>query len=280
MFLGHYLLTVLPIGLSAALCSLYPTVWSYALAAVTTGFAQNGLGLLMHEGSHGFFHARKNVNDVLADALVCIPIFNTVAGYRGPHLDHHRYAGSPQDPYRSLYSGYRSKWHLALCLLADTLAISAIAKFVAAYIAPRADQSDSSGLRRVVALVVVQGALFVFYTAVTGWWGAYFVLWVIPLMTMAQLINRIRTMAEHTPSPDGPQVNRGTAPGWLEYLLVAPYGYSFHFEHHLAPTIPYYQLSAAHKLLSDTGFSFTPSEVTCGYLREFVSLLGSIGSRS
>jgi fatty acid desaturase len=98
-FVYHYALTIVPIGLSLAACALYPSGWIYVLGALATGFAQNGLGLLMHEGSHCFFHPDRRINDRLADLLVCLPIFNTVEGYRIPHLDHHRYAGTPRDPY-------------------------------------------------------------------------------------------------------------------------------------------------------------------------------------
>lgn len=278
MLLPRYLLTVLPIGLALWLCAAYPNGWAFALAALVTGFAQNAMGLLMHEGSHYFFHTDRRTNDLIADALVCLPIFNTVAGYRNEHLDHHRYVSEARDPYASLYSGYSSKAHLAGALLADAFLVSAVQKFLQRYaVKPAADEErPSSGAA--LALVGTQLALFVLYTLVTGTWYAYFVVWLLPLMTMTQFINRVRTMAEHAPDAGETAAARGTVPTLLEYLLIAPYGYSYHYEHHLAPTIPYYQLAIAHRLLEEHGVRFSGNQITGGYLRAFWRVAGAIGS--
>jgi fatty acid desaturase len=279
MFLARYGLTLAPVVLAVALCALHPAVWTYVLGALVVGFAQNGLGLLMHEGSHGFFHADRRINDLLCDALVCLPIFNTVAGYRGEHFDHHRYSGTPRDPYGPLYREYRSRGHLARCMLGDLLLVSAIAKFAGRYVGRGGAQVGASGPSWVAALAASQAFMFAIFFVATGGWGAYFVLWLLPAMTLAQLINRVRTIAEHAGRP-GVETNRSTSPGWAEYLLVAPYGYSFHFEHHLAPSVPYYRLGSAHRLLREHGFPFSDREETGGYLRCFLRAAGSIGSDS
>lgn len=278
MFVSRYLLTVIPIGFALWLCTAYPSVWAFALAALVTGFAQNAMGLLMHEGSHFFFHSDRRTNDLIADILVCLPIFNTVAGYRNEHLDHHRYVSEAGDPYASLYSGYSSKMHLAGALLADALLISAVRKFVLRYAAKPGADAEGAGGGAALALVGTQAALFVLYTLVTGTWYAYFVVWLLPLMTMTQFINRVRTMAEHAPDVGEDLAARGTVPTLLEYLLIAPYGYSYHYEHHLAPTIPYFQLASAHHLLEQHGVRFAGNQITGGYLRAFWRVAGAVGS--
>jgi fatty acid desaturase len=276
-FLPRYVFTILPIGLALWLYAAFPSMPMLALAAVVTGFAQNALGLLMHEGSHYFFHEDRRKNDLIADVLVCLPIFNTVMGYRVPHLDHHRYAGETRDPYGPLYSGYKSRAHLIAGLAADMLLISAVGKFWERY----ADRSSATRLadgRGPLPLVGAQAALFAVYTLATGHWYAYFVIWLLPLMTLAQLINRVRTIAEHTPDPGDRAVSRATVPGILEYLLIAPYGYAYHFEHHLAPTVPYYRLADAHRLLERHGVRFTRRDLTGGYLRTFWRVAKTIES--
>ena len=272
MFALHYIPTVLPIIAALALCALHPAVWTYGLAALATGLAQNGLGVLMHEASHGFFHQNRRINDVLADVLVCWPIFNTVEGYRVPHLDNHRYSGSQRDPYAQLYTGYGSRSRLTLLLAGDLLLFRSITKFADRYFHAATQPRSALDMRSLGALGLVQGFLFSVYAVATGRWYAYLVLWLLPLMTLPQFINRVRTIAEHSREPGDAAVNRSTVAGWWEYLLVAPYGYSYHFEHHLAPTVPYYYLAAAHRLLADRGFGFTRGELTGGYLRTFVRL--------
>jgi len=277
-FLVHYAATVVPIAITLAVCSIHPSVLTYALAAIVTGFAQNSLGVLMHEGAHHFFHPRRRVNDLLADVLVCWPIFNTVAGYRAPHFEHHRYSGSAGDPYLELYSGWASKRDLLLTLLRDASSLSAIAKFTSRVSAAASNRDRSSSPGTTLGLLAVQGIIFAIYAAATGRWWAYFVLWALPLMTFGQVLSRIRAAVEHMPRPGDPEVSRSTAPGWIEYLLVAPHGYSFHFEHHVAPSIPYYRLAAAHRSLCDRGFAFTDRELVSGYVTTFASLWLSLAS--
>lgn len=279
MFSLHYAATVAPLAVTVFCCAIYPRVWTYVLAAIVAGFVANGLGVLMHEGSHYFFHPDKSTNDLLANALVCLPIFNTVAGYRGPHLDHHRHSGTPLDPYQGLYRSYRGGSDVALRLLADLLLITSIDRFAGRYLGRQDTTVTPLNAKTLGALVLVQGVLFALYAVVTGWYMSYLVLWLLPLMTVPQVINRIRTLAEHAPGPARTAPNRGTEPTWIEYLLVAPYGYAFHFEHHLMPGIPYYSLAAAHRLLREKGFTFGPDELTGGYLRAFLRVARSTTCR-
>ena len=273
MFMLHYGVTIAPLVFSVLLCAAYPRVWTYILAAIVAGSVANGLGLLMHEGSHYFFHPDKKTNDLLANVLVCLPIFNTVAGYRGPHLDHHRHSGTPLDPYERLYRGYRGGLDVAIRLLGDLMLVSSIERFAGRYLGQTDKTVAPLTVTTLGALVLVQGSLFGLYAVVTGWYWSYVVLWLLPLMTVPQVVNRIRTIAEHGPGPAQASANRGTDPTWVEYLLVAPYGYAFHFEHHLVPSIPYYCLESAHRLLRQQGFTFGTNELTGGYWRAFIRVV-------
>jgi fatty acid desaturase len=40
---------------------------------------------------------------------------------------------------------------------------------------------------------------------------------------------------------------------WWERLTVAPHFVNFHFEHHLAPTVPAHQLPRLHRWLAEQG---------------------------
>jgi fatty acid desaturase len=218
----------------------------------------------------------NDCNDQLANLLVCLPIFNTVEGYRVPHFDHHRHSGTPRDPYAPLYAGYGSQARLTRLLFGDLFLTGSIAKFADRYWHAGPQPRASLDLRSTVALAAVQAALFVLCAVVTGRWYGYVVLWMLPLMTLPQFINRLRTIAEHSRQQGDGHVNRSTVAGWVEYLLIAPYGYSYHFEHHLAPNVPYYHLETAHRLLLDRGFEFTPQELTDGYVRTFARLFRSM----
>ena len=278
MFIGRYLLTLLPLAIAGVLLAIWPHVATFVVFAVVAGFTQNALGILMHEGSHYFFHRDRTWNDVLANVLVCLPIFNTVEGYRRDHFDHHRQSGEATDPYRELYGEYRTRSDLLRALVADVIGRTAVRSFLRRYAEPDAGTHK----RHRVWLFALLGE----QAAIAGllWWLAgsplaWLFLWVLPLMTIPFAINRARTVVEHHPGLEGLPANRTTQVGILEYLCIAPYGYSHHFEHHLAPNVPYYRLAWAHSYLKDHGFGLRSHEhSTAGYLRTFTRMLRELGA--
>jgi len=69
--------------------------------------------------------------------------------------------------------------------------------------------------------------------------------------------------------------------GLVEYVCVAPYGYSHHFEHHFAPNVPYYRLAWAHGYLKARGISLRSHEYNgAGYLPTFIRVMRELGARS
>jgi fatty acid desaturase len=267
VFAARYALTVTPLAAAWIWLGSAPSVAAWVSAAVIAGFTQNALAILMHEGAHGFFARSRRLNDRLADWLVCLPIFNTVRGYREPHLAHHRDCCVQGDPYFDLYGPYRQRTDLLRGFLRDIVGITAVRGFVRRYL-----DGAGPGAGSFAALAVVQLALAGALFGLTGAWWAYLALWLAPLLTLPIAINRFRTFVEHF-SVAGDEANRATAPTWVEYLLVAPYGYANHFEHHLMPEIPYYRLPALHRALEQAGIRFSGEQFAPdGYLRAFTRL--------
>lgn len=277
-FLGRYFLTLVPLALAGWGVASSPRLLSGALFAVVAGFTQNALGLLMHEGSHHFFHRNRGLNDLLANVLVCYPIFNTVQGYRREHFDHHRHSGEEIDPAYALYANYATQADVVKALAADLIGLTAIRSFLRRY-GGGVSRDSGESLRMVGATaqqVVVAGLL---------WWLfgsplAYLWLWLLPLITIPIAINRMRTIVEHYPGFDPLPANRTTLVGMVEYFCIAPYGYSYHFEHHFAPNVPYYRLAWAHGYLKDRGIVLRSHEYAGdGYLRTFVRMMRDLGAR-
>lgn len=92
--------------------------------------------------------------------------------------------------------------------------------------------------------------------AAAGYWWLHAVMWLLPLATSYQLINRIRNIAEHAvvPDKDDPLRNtRTTQANSLERPLLAPYWVNYHLEHHLFMFVPCWRLPAAHRALLAAG---------------------------
>ncbi len=268
-FVKVYLATVVPFALLLVVAGLWRSIWTIVACAIVAGFTQNALGILTHESSHYFVHHNRRVNDAIADVLVSLPIYNSVAGYRAEHLIHHRISGAEDDPYYGLYGPYQHRSQVRLGFLRDLTGATAARTFLIRYTQRENEQRD---LGFFVELCLVQGAIGVGLWAVTGRWWAYFASWLLPLLTIPIAINRLRIFVEHHagPDPSGEEANRSTRPRWFEYFTIAPYGYANHFIHHLLPDIPYYQLEWAHHRLAEGGFEFNDQQVSeGGYLRAF-----------
>jgi fatty acid desaturase len=90
----------------------------------------------------------------------------------------------------------------------------------------------------------------------TGWGVEYLVLWVLPLLTVFQMLLRLRAVMEHGAPIDtsSPILASRTnfAPWWLGWWLY-PLHVNYHIEHHLYPSIPHYRLAECHHLLNQQG---------------------------
>jgi fatty acid desaturase/2-polyprenyl-3-methyl-5-hydroxy-6-metoxy-1,4-benzoquinol methylase len=242
LFLQRYVLTLCPLAAALVIVATNLNAWSMllvAVVAVVAGFTHNALAVLMHEGAHWFFHQRRATNDVLANVLVCLPIVNTVEGYRHTHLLHHRACCDEQDPYVGLYGPYERKWQVVLGFVMDFSGVTAARTFIRRYL-HAVPEAPPTPRYVIVALLGVHGLLFWLLQAATGYWWAYWALWIVPLATIPIAINRLRTFVEHHAERGGHEANRTTLPHFLEYVTIAPYGYAHHFEHHLMrhPLLP------------------------------------------
>src|SRR5262245_42653644 len=164
MFVRSYLFTLLPVFLAALLYTLFSHWLLLILIFFVNGFVQNALGILMHEGAHYFFHKNKITNDLLADWLVCLPIMNTVAGYRHDHFEHHRESGKRADPYWELYAPITKK-KLWTVILLDIFLLTSILKFSARYFGKNKLNPEGAHSRDIAVLLrlfIVQSLIFLF----------------------------------------------------------------------------------------------------------------------
>jgi fatty acid desaturase len=70
------------------------------------------------------------------------------------------------------------------------------------------------------------------------------VCWFVPLLTLTQGIQKVRSFAEHA-ALDAPELSYSWEPGWFGRLVLWPYNIQYHREHHTKPSIPWFELPAA-----------------------------------
>lgn len=67
----------------------------------------------------------------------------------------------------------------------------------------------------------------------------------MPYLTVTQLLQKIRSFAEHAAADIDPSLSCSWAPVVLGRLTIWPYNINYHREHHSHPTIPWDRLPAA-----------------------------------
>ena len=106
-------------------------------------------------------------------------------------------------------------------------------------------------------MVIAFNLLLAVLLIATGWWKIYLLLWLLPLITVLQMILRLRAVCEHGAVSDTTTPARAArtniAP-WLVRFFVFPHQMHYHVEHHLYPSVPHYRLAECHGELKKLGF--------------------------
>jgi len=244
--------------------------WAILPAMIVMVSRQHSLAILAHDATHYRLFGNRLANEIVG-RLCGYPIGVSMCTYRVVHRLHHNHLYTKADPDIPLMGGYpRGRWYLARKLLIDLAGFTAHKNYAYFFGAPAVNtatnaairplQDTSERLRRQALtdrwiMIAVQVALLAAAVA-TGWGLEYLVLWVVPLLTLFQVLLRIRAVLEHG-APAGYASAKEAArtnlcPMWLAWLLF-PHSVNFHIEHHLYPAIPHYNLRRAHKLLKAQG---------------------------
>jgi len=224
--------------------------WVYIVAGIVIATRQHALLILFHDAVHGHLARRQSVNDALINLFVGAPALLPVEIYRPLHMLHHRTIGTAEDPERRLlYAGqpwaYRPLRGFALCrqLLGDLLVVNGI-RTIAAWLREGPPQTLSPASFIIAAAwisSVIAGILIAPEISLR-----LLALWLIPLLSLTQLLQKLRSFAEHSGGP-------GITPGWAHWtyswepgpvgrLTVWPYNINYHREHHDEPRLRWYEL--------------------------------------
>jgi len=271
------------------LCSRFWNPFLYICTIFWIGGRQHAIAVMVHDGAHYLLTKRKLLNDWINDVFLAWPLMMTTWGYRSNHWDHHKFTNSEKDPdcLRKVTPTNRRNWEfptswgrLLFSLLKEFTGISFVEllKF-ALTIAKHESRSQkpvSVQIRQWTRLAFYAG--FLALTIVMGFWKGLLLFWVVPFLTSFNLCMRIRAIAEHfaTENDDPLNISRTTIPAWWERVFF-PKNVSYHLEHHLYPSVPFYRLPELHKVLMEQPLFRRKAHVTKSYfgvLRECVHFKG------
>lgn len=262
----------------------------WVVAIFVIGTRQHALGILAHEAVHSLVSTNRVVNDLLGNLFAAYPLTYPVEGYRVAHLKHHGTLDTPADPERLTIDLYPEEWTFPMSrrravwlLVRDVFGIHQVAvKDLMKYIWQLPDGRWIPHLARVVAWHAVVIALAV----ATGHLLAYVLLWIVPLLTVAVMCFRIRTVAEHSGIYDGEvrfqrasmdtvATTRTITGNRVMQFLFGPYHMCYHVEHHLYPNVPVFELRRLHAKLQENAQFASSSHLTPSYAALFAELTRS-----
>jgi fatty acid desaturase len=258
-----------------------------ALALIVLGGRQLGLGILMHETAHRSLFRTAFLNEWIGQWLCAAPMFVELRIYRQYHFTHHQQAGTDADPDLPNYEHYPvSRASLRRKLLRDITGRSGLRAFAALMVLyGSADQRSgysyrAEGVKETQALsartllrnswrCVLANAAMLAICAAAGH-ALVYLLWPVVWLTTYMLFSRIRNVAEHgalpgTREPDIWRNTRTVLASWWERLTVAPNYVNYHFEHHLLPAVPAWQLPRFHRWLREQGAYKAGAPLEHGY---------------
>ena len=273
--LAGFLLTAsawLSIALVFALVAVWPNVFTALVAVFLLGGRQLGLAVLMHEAGHKTLFRSQALNDWIGQGFAAFPILGDCQAYGASHREHHRLAGTHEDPDLPNYRAYpiqaasfRRKLLRDLSGQTGAKLLRALFSGAGNRIMMRDGEGTGSLRQGLAANAILLGILWAFGQPLL------YLLWVAAYLTTYPLVARIRQLAEHGNVPGlyerDPRGNtRTTRAGWIERLTLCPNHVNFHIEHHLLPSVPCWRLPALHRLLSERGFyAEHPQALADGY---------------
>jgi fatty acid desaturase len=204
----------------------------------------HGISLFTHEGVHGTLSLRPWWNRMLAIACAQ-PVLQNYSAYKVLHLKHHHHLGQEGDP--DHYANYTRWTWLEFAMHWGRLVIGYPVYIVAIPILGYR-QGNSSARRWVIFEVLLLVALIALAIRALPWmWLLHG--WLIPMLVINTLVN-IRGMSQHTFLEHQSDTVLGT-----RSILTNPVtaffmcNENYHLEHHLYPTIPWYNLPRLHQTL-------------------------------
>tara|TARA_R110002073_G_scaffold39422_5_gene112460 strand:+ start:3262 stop:4149 length:888 start_codon:yes stop_codon:yes gene_type:complete len=235
--------------------------WLSPLSVLVIAGRQLAFAIVMHDCAHKSLFRTLWLNEFAGKWIGGGSIDAPFLAYRAYHLEHHKFAGTPDDPDHRLVEGYPvTRASLRRKFIRDLTGQTAIKEIAFSW--------KDATLAGKTPFLVFQSVLIIALSLAGGLWAIS--LWWVARLFVFPALMRLRNIGEHGVAMDryDPEPRRNThttRANFIERLLVAPNFVNFHLEHHLFAAVPPYNLPRLHRVLNARGYHAGFACVTDGY---------------
>jgi len=235
----------------------WPSWWMIALAIPIVGTRYYALFLIGHDGLHRRLFRDVRTNDLWNDLLAIGPIGAITRLNRTNHMRHHATLALSGDPdrYKYIAGNRETRIDYGLALTGIPYVLRAVGNVFLGKRPTTAAPNQVAGYtgRDLAILGLWQVALVGGLSGAIGWW-AYPVLWLLPVYIFTYAADIVRVFLEHSVPGNDDDADATMRlityeSNAIERVFFAPMNMNFHTAHHLWPSIPYYNLPKADRLI-------------------------------
>ncbi len=243
----------------------------YVVAVLVIAGRMHGIGVLIHEFAHYRFHSGKTRSDWIGDLFLAWPVFATVDAYRQNHLAHHRYTNTEDDPDWVIKLGAdeftfpQTRLKALFNFLGYLIGVSSYRDIKSVQVRVGGDRNTSKGYELArFGYYICFALIFV----ATGYWAEFLLYWAVPYVTIFFFFLYVRSVAEHFGGMDYSHElgsSRHIDPHFWERWFFCPHNINHHLDHHLYPSVPFYNLPELHQRLLENREYREGAHITRGY---------------
>lgn len=269
--LGQIFIDWLGIFVSIFICIKF---WCIPLYLITTLFIASriqGLSTTLHDAMHYRLVKNKNLNDLFANILICIPTFISLTEARKQHKTHHDNTNDiDHDPdllskvkgrYPNEWIFPKSKFGLFFTFLKYTFGIHLIMilfkrdmsikeKFIYILKSLSFQKFKINFKEKVTYITILFHIITIACMIYFGFFSEYLLFWIAPTIFWAPFFGRLRAISEHFNVKDTNQYNESSVLilNWFDKLfLTGTWNIQYHTPHHIYPYVPSYNLKKLHE---------------------------------
>lgn len=279
-----FVVTVLLVALTPVLYRVFPNPVTFVFCILLSLHCFSRFASMVHGSDHGNLFPNATANRWFGNACAYFMGY-TRAGHRTAHQAHHTNLNTVGDADRIWGTPDESVRVMVRTLAQDMFLVSAIRRLMQYTQTDRKTYENApwekanfrfvlQAVKTLFPVIPVQLALLGYYAVILGP-QFYVFFYVLPIMTLYPAIIRMRSMVEHSfpvgysPAAENQAwVTRSTRANIFERFVVAPLDGHMHFEHHLLPGVPYYNLARAHTLIESRGMKIPSAPGYFGFLLE------------